>query len=366
MSLCPFAQQRHEGSSGTKKEEGNQHLADGSLAHGVTEHELMRHQLDEGSVNENSSGDRVKDTVDDECGSAGRRVAVSNTQANSNSNRSRDSKAKAQEVGSVALRFGPGNGSQTRTKTKSFKGLVEDKHNIKGSELGTRHCKSETNEDRVEDDTELQDEDRSKLSGVVLSRLDVSFGVAVIVMLTGMTKVVLPWHVTLRLVGFVGNRVVVELGVGIAFLIVQMALAKVRETHNHQLHKKENNNGHEDDALDPTVFSNWAGQALVFKCLLGGTQQVNESSRNDHTGSEVLGDEKGPFGESTVFAKATGEDGEQSTKHGASHDHKDGGNPQAHAAVELIAGFTSILALEESGVRFHSVEVGQRNVRGNQ
>ena len=50
-----------------------------------------------------------------------------------------------------------------------------------------------------------------------------------------------------------------------------------------------------------------------------------------------------------------GEDGEQSTKHGANHDHKDGGDPQAHAAIELIPGFTGVLTLEESGVGFHCV-----------
>lgn len=44
---------------------------------------------------------------------------------------------------------------------------MEDEHNVQGDELASGHGEGKTNEDGVEDDTELEDEDGSKLGGVV-------------------------------------------------------------------------------------------------------------------------------------------------------------------------------------------------------
>ncbi|KFY06173.1 hypothetical protein V492_08125 [Pseudogymnoascus sp. VKM F-4246] len=73
--------------------------------------------------------------------------------------RSGDSVHRAQDPGEPLLGQGPGGGGETGTETEALEGLVEDEDDVEDDEFFAGDGESETDEDGVEDDAELEDED---------------------------------------------------------------------------------------------------------------------------------------------------------------------------------------------------------------
>ena len=119
----------------------------------------MRHKLHKTSVDKNTSGDGIENTIRQQRSPALRRKRLAHAQTNSNGNRGRDAVAETKEVRGPALGRGPGDFSETGTQTEAFEHLVEDEDDVEGDEFLAGYGKGEADEDGVEDDTEFEDED---------------------------------------------------------------------------------------------------------------------------------------------------------------------------------------------------------------
>lgn len=188
--LRPLSEQSHQTRACAHSAERRQHGFDRRLAHGIAEHELMSHELDEAGVDENASGDGVKDAVGDERGGRVGVEGFADAEADSNRDRSAEGVSNAEPVRSPAPSLGPRSRGETRAKTQAFECLVEDENDVESDKFGAGDCECETDEDGVEDDTEFEDEDGCQLTGVVFGGVGL-LGVLDICVLIGVSEVVL-------------------------------------------------------------------------------------------------------------------------------------------------------------------------------
>lgn len=128
----------------------------------------MCHELDETSVDQDSSTDRVENTVHDQSRLRLGRECCPDAESDGNGNWSRDAVAKAEQVRCPALASRPWDLSETSAQAETFECLVEDEDDVECDEFITGDSEGKTDEDGVEDNTELEDEDGSKLSSVGL------------------------------------------------------------------------------------------------------------------------------------------------------------------------------------------------------
>ena len=210
----------------------------------------MCHQLDQTGVDEDTSTDGVEDAVHDEGGLRLGGEGGAYTKTDSNGDGSGETVSKTQEVWRPALGTGPWNLSETSAQTEAFERLVEDEDNVQGDELLTGDGEGETNEDRVEDDTELKDEDGGKLGGVCFGDdaliLPVGAKSRVVHMVTLVAEVVFTADVGWSRYGFlccgtlVLEAVLIAMAVGVAgskvlrvVVRVVVTAAKLGVTHGH-------------------------------------------------------------------------------------------------------------------------------------
>ena len=263
----------------------------------------MSHELDETSVDQDTSTDAVENAVGDQSSLAARSEGLTNTKSDGNSDGSTDGIAETKEVRRPAFRIRPRNSSETSAQTETFKGLVENEDNIEGIELLTSNSQSQSDEDRMEDDSKLEDEKSSHLGSVRFGddagSLRLSLGLSgrelIVNVRTSMAQVVITASVrsgrtmsgarastcSVHLVGRIGlvmdfrllginkglrhdTQVILRL-----MIIMPMAVSELGIAHGHELDKEQHEDGHENDTFDPIVVSDGAGQALIGEGVIG-------------------------------------------------------------------------------------------------
>lgn len=123
----------------------------------------MGEQLDEAGVDQDAGADGVEDAVHDERRGASGLEALADAETRRDGDGRRYRVHDGEQVGHVPLGAGPGGGGEPGAQTETLEGLVEDQHDVEDAELVARDGQREADEDRVEDDTELEDEDRHHL-----------------------------------------------------------------------------------------------------------------------------------------------------------------------------------------------------------
>lgn len=114
---------------------------------------------------------------------------------------------------------------------------------------------------------------------------------------------------------------------------------KVSVSHDHQLDKEEDKDGHENDSLHPGVVCDGPSETRISEGIFSRTQKVDEGRRNDNAGAEVFAEEENPFWyfqTRVSFRK----DGKGCTDRGSNPDNKQGGYSQTDATVICIPGIT--------------------------
>jgi hypothetical protein len=98
--------------------------------------------------------------------------------------------------------------------------------------------------------------------------------------------------------------------------VVIVRLSKAGKSHDHQFDEEQDEDGHEANALDPRVFGDGTGKALIGQCFIGRRQKLQrvvllvsvlqirrsrksiaymyESGGHDDTRAKVFCDEEGP------------------------------------------------------------------------
>ena len=208
---------------------------------------------------------------------------------------------------------------------------MEDKDDVQRNEFVARHGQSQTDEDGVENDTELENEDRGQLRHVIF---DFFLQTRLLVVLARVTQVVFTGDVALGFI--VGDRVLV------LFLgdFVNMSFANASIAHHHEFHEEQDHHCHQDNTLHPTVLGNGAGETLIRQSLFCRGEQMNEGGRNDDTRTKELGDEEAPF-ENNGVAQVSGHYRKDGAKGRSEPDDKDGRDTNTHAAVILVTRITS-------------------------
>lgn len=182
---------------------------------------------------------------------------------------------------------------------------MEDQHDVEGSKLIAGDGQCQTDENRVEDDTELEDEQGGHLSGVILAEdtgslflhfgpssshlvVDVRASMAEVVVTTGVrsrgavgcTRADTRRQLERRL-GLVDSlgllaiskrlRLDTQVIVVLKLVIVSVtvAVAKLGISHCHKLDKEQHEYCHQDNTLDPTVVLDGSSETLIVQCFMG-------------------------------------------------------------------------------------------------
>ena len=208
---------------------------------------------------------------------------------------------------------------------------MEDKDDVQRDEFVTRHGQSQTDEDGVEDDTELENEDRGQLRHVIFHSF-LQAGLHIVVF-ARVTQVVFTGDVAFGFI--VGDRVLV------LFLghFVNMSFANASIPHHHEFHEEQNHHRHQDNTLHPTVLGDGAGETLIRQSLFCRAEQMNEGGRNNDTRTKELGDEEAPF-ENNGVAQVSRRYRKDGAKGRSEPDDKDGRDTNTHAAVILVTRLT--------------------------
>ena len=100
----------------------------------------------------------------------------------------------------------------------------------------------------------------------------------------------------------------------VVFLIRLMGVSERGErgiAHSHQLNEEEDKDGHKGDAFGPVVVGYRTCEACIREGIAGRSEEMDECRGDYDTGTEVLGNEKCPFGYSyaSMAARIDGEHG---------------------------------------------------------
>lgn len=136
------------------------------------EKEVSSQQLDKTSVDQDTSGNSIKDAGDDVRGERARVIRRADAEANGNCDGSRKAVGRTQEPGEPAALL-EGDGGETGADTEALEGLVEDEDGVEGREFIASNAEVEADNDRVEDDAELKDEEGGDLLPEAALDLDV-------------------------------------------------------------------------------------------------------------------------------------------------------------------------------------------------
>lgn len=130
----------------------------------------MRHQLHQAGVDEDTRGNGVEDTVNEQHRATIRNKALAHAKTDSDGQGCGDTVERTQHPGKPLPLDRPRRSSQPRPETEPLKRLMEHEDNIQDHEFLPRNSERETDEDGVENNTELKDEDGRQLRGEVLRR----------------------------------------------------------------------------------------------------------------------------------------------------------------------------------------------------
>lgn len=330
------------------------------------EQELVSHQLDETSVDQNPRQQRVEHPVDKKRRSQARSVTLTHPKTNSNGDGGNQGKGGGEHPGGPAV-LTPVGGGDSQPQTESFEHLVENKHDVKGDELVTSDRQRQPGEHRVEQDTELKEEDTHKRARVLLlgdvfggSAEDfvvlVVVGVAVVlsesvlrcrqlrdgdgvfVVIQELAQVVLVDLVDSALLHVSTTNVQVfgaEMGVGVATFLVVF----VGKTIGNNFNKEHQENHHHAGGDRPRVLGDGTGKTLVAQVGRGGEQKMDERGGDDDPGPKELGEEETPprHADNRV---STQQDGEKHPDTTPDHDDEDRRDTDTHAPIVLVTTVT--------------------------
>lgn len=350
--LSPSTQQGHQTSTNSHDNVGNNHTLEALVTlELVGEQELTGHQLDKTSVKQNTSRDGVKDTVDNLGSTEVLRVSVSDTKTNGNGNWSGQTVSGSQQPWSPSLVSWPWSSSDSGTQTQTFEELVEHNDWVQGLELVVSSGKRQTNENRVENDTEFQDKDSQQLTVEVRSVFSVRLWSSRVDFLSSLRVCGIRVLARAKLDLLVRLSVVLHVVVGVAKVRVGVTASTVVKllvdvSESKHFNKENDEKRHKTDTVCIRIDSPAVAQTFIAQVISSRLQQVNEGSSDNDTGTKELGNEETPARHSDERVSGR-QDWEHSTKGGCNqhHEHRRDTGTQ-HAAVLVLTTF--IFSLLES------------------
>lgn len=346
----------------------------------------MCHQLDQTRIDQDACGDGIKDAIDNQGGLGFGRVGVPDAETDGDGDGCAEAIGQSKDIWSPPSVLGPGGDGEPRAKTKTFKGLVEDENDKEGVEFFAGDSQGQANEDTVEDDAKLQYKDGRHLSLVVFEAGE-GLGLLDVVVFPGVAEVIFPGDVGAVLSGgrgfggvvgsvFIwvggsdrGHLVVLGRSVGGVVVSMAMSIAETAISHDHEFDEEQDEDGDQNDTLDPGILGDGSGETFVGQSFFGRAEEMDEGGCEDDARTEIFADEKDPVGSAQALVSVS-KDGEDSAEGGSDPDDEDGGYAQTHATVILIAGRTDggrligfLLASDELDEGFHVGHEGD-NVLG--